>query len=380
MNIYTYKFILFIYLITIIYTHIACKNKDFDVQVKTGLLTNPLDSILLKTNTGELTRFEYYDQKSDIYLTQSVSSPITFYFHDNTGKEIGKIITSEEGPESINSIIDAVIDSNQLIVITIDQVIYFDINSEQEINRIKLYDNFTLLRGGSKGRKLLFKDYIIVSLLTTNEVNIGIGSREFLNNAGIIKIYDKKDFSLLKKIKLPKESIYQKGLFQPTLYEPDMCIDFKNKELEVVFPIDPNLYTWSLDNFDFIAKKPFKNKKDYQLPEPVDFDKRNKLEPKFTSDHQQNNSFFEIFNFNGNTVVCHLPSNDERINLKLSTEYNIYDNQGQHLISYPIKISRDHFISILGKKTENQYFGLININKLAKEPKGYPLYLFDINF
>ncbi len=332
------------------------------------------DPMLLKNKTYTCRLRDYAEGTGYLGTRESGKTLMLF---DEEGSLFKKIKLKDEGPDGVSSVINVVFDkSQQEIVVLHEQGIMTLALSGEIKNHCKFESMVIIISGFDPARILVNRENYIVSAFHLKDLDLEVGSKEFVEKVSPIKIYDKKNCECTDSIPYPRDSKFQKGIFQTTFYEPFIAIDEKNNELKVVYDkLEDKIFRYDLSNK--MSKLPTHdmNIDDAIFCQPLEWSEKDKLQANFVRDHD-GTWFANIYCFEGYTMLAYKRGN---ITNDKNLYHKIFDNSGRVRGKFHIN-EFDKIRYILSHQEDNVFFALHNQDSLLVEPEGTSLARVELQF
>ena len=352
--------------------HSSCSNHSKrDIPYFSSIKINEIDSLLL-VSKNMFSIYKDYNRKTGQYLSKDINNT-AFFLHDSEGNREISVQIPSEGPKQIDRPIDIIFDEDrkEVLILTNKEIVRFSILGELK-DRCPLPFTGIMYAGYSSPRIIPYSDFYIIALLDETDTALEIGSMDFVRKAMPIKILNKENCKCVDSIGYPENSIFLEGVFQPTFYEPQISIDFPNRELEVVyFQVENFIHRYDLSDSSF-KYKGYSSIRDEKLQfvKPIDWERRGSLKSKFQHDHQFA-KIINIFNFNGYTIVGYVYDKNLQKSMGSGVTYVILNNDGDHIGFFEFEPS-DNFDYIVDHKEGNRFFAFPDLESMVEEPHPPP--------
>lgn len=352
--------------LVVLFMLLACSNEEESTQDKKRKVNlKVLEPILLRSKSYVVGLTDF---AKDIGYLGIRNRYRTLMLFNLKGVLLNTIELKNDGPGSVNSVINVVFDEyNREIVILHDQGI-MALSLTGEIKRqCEFKSMVTIIYGFDPPRILPYRENYIVSVLHLDDINLGVGSKAFLEKVNPIKVYDKKTCECTDSIPYPEDSNIQNGIFQPTFYEPFIALDKKNNELKAVYSkIEDKLFRYDLNNG--MRKLPTVDMKmdDLLFIQPIDWSESSNLQANFSIDHDNTPWMFDIICFEGFTLISY---KKRKVDNDKNLYYKVFDDSGNGIDKFYFN-EFDKIQYFLCHGQDNILLAKTNPDSILVEPEG----------
>jgi hypothetical protein len=209
-------------------------------------------------------------------------------------------------------------------------------------------------------------------MLDESDFQYAPDSKEFVENVLPIKSFDIDSVKVTGIIGIPNHSPLKKRLFQSLFYDPFMTVDRINQEIEVLYPIDPNLYVYDWHTFSLKQVIPLPAP-DADFPQGIDFGQLTLLRSRFSQDMNAA-QYGQLLNIDGITIISFWKAKEVQMEQGFrSLLYFFIDQTGRilHQVEHRLDQQLSAMIMPLARDT---FLFFPNYAALNQEPEGYLTY------